>query len=333
MKRNPLASIKLLNIKPAFSLLFLLQALTATVLWGDLTIIDSISTGGSPSALKVHPFLHKLYVYDSYGSEIRVIDLECDTLIAEIPVTPGENRFILELDVTNNWIFAATVRDFQDFLYKIDCLTDSILAQKILGSATYISASLSPQTNSIFWGLEGGKIYRLDEHTLAVIDSFTTSYGLIEIISEVVDFGIFVYALRSVANTIAVIEWGANPEIMGVAISPYSDDMCLNPFNHSLYITHRYQNHITVVDPLNLRPLATINIANPAKRIAYSTALNHVYALIPNPHKVAVIDAATNSVVQYLPLQRCPISIAVDSHTGLAYIGCSNGKVYVIQDK
>lgn len=102
-------------------------------------------------------------------------------------------------------------------------------------------------------------------------------------------------------------------------LEPAAHGVAIDPVTHLAYVTRSAANTVDVFDPVTMKLVKRIAIADDPDAILYLPALKLVYAVSGDAKTATLIDPAKQAVVATIPLGGKPEFAAFDTRTHLVY--------------
>ncbi len=318
------------------------------------TITGTIATGTSPSAVAVNPVTHTIYVANSSGGTVTVIDGVTNSVTAT--VTTGLTPIALAVNPVTNQIYVANrgCVGFQIFCHDggdvtvIDGATNGATQVGDSNASNPESIAVNPVTNSVYVANHSGSVTVIDgasnsiTRTIANPGAANLAGGAMAVNSTTnkiyVTFGLsnqIVTPNPVPPGNVAVIDGVSNVATLiqdPNAVAPVA--VAVNPVTNKIYVANRGNSslsnngNITVIDGTTN---ATTTIADPGAigptAVAVNTATNKIYvankddAAMDQDGGVTVIDGATNAVVNVKDPNAVALhGVAVDETANKVYV-------------
>jgi YVTN family beta-propeller protein len=265
-----------------------------------------VSVGAGPVALAVNPSSNRIYVANSAGGSVSVLDGVKDTVLATLDV--GANPYVVAADQITDKIYVSNT--FSDLITIIDGSTNSITKLKA-GSA-----------DAIVIDERLGKVFLLGYETpdLTLLDNKPAIRGKLK-----VGMHLWAIAVNETAQTLYITRSGNSElavvdEISGsVSAIPTGKTPCaveLNRVTNIIYVVNHTGDSVTAIDAAKHAVIATIKVGHRPQGIAIDSVRNRIYIANRNDDSISVIDGAQNVVVQTLRTGKNPFALATNQNTG-----------------
>jgi YVTN family beta-propeller protein len=268
--------------------------------------MSSIRVGQGPVAIALNAATNRIYVANSDGGSISVIDAGSDSLIATVNV--GPRPYVVAVNPVTNRIYVSNT--FSDLITVINGATNSTTTVKA-GSADAIVVD-SHLAKVYLLGYEDTNLIVLNGQ-IARIRVGIHAWGM---------------ALNETTGTLYVTRVGSSElvmvdEISGLTTIPtgaFPSAVAVNPVTNVVYVANYGDDTVTVIDGARRTVTATIKVGRRPQALAVDTKKNRVYVANTHSNDIAVIDAARNIVLQTLHVGKNPYALVVDPDSGRLYV-------------
>ena len=272
--------------------------------------MSSVRVGAGPVAIAVNAATDRIYVANSEGGSVSVIDGKNDSVIATLTV--GPRPYVVAVNPATNRIYVSNT--FSNLITMIDGATNSTTAVKA-GSADAIAVDSRLD-----------KVYLLgyEDTNLTVLNRTPSVVGKIP-----VGIHAWAVALSETASTVYVTRSGSSELVMVNSVSgivttvPTGAIPCavaINPVTNLAYVVNHGDDTVTVIDGARRAVIATVKVGLRPQAIAVDAKKNRVYVANTHSDNVTVIDGARNSVLNTLDAGKNPYALAVDPKSGQLYV-------------
>ena len=317
---NPTA----IAINPATNRIYVAMSANnaVTVIDGATNNTESVTVGTLPSAVAVNPATNKIYVVNTFANSVTVIDGATN---GTTTVDTGRLPTAVAINVATNraYVIAST-----GSVTVID--GDTNAAQTVPTTPNGAAIAVNPVTNMIYAAC-GTSLVTIDGGTntahFTAAPFRATTIAVNPLTNQIYVAGagspnatprINVWAIDGATNNITPLSDANNPMIMAV-----------NPVTNRIYLATPNATDVAVLDGsvntiVNV-PLdhVSASVVNPLTR--------RIYALNSLVHPtVSVLDAATNAVIDIVPLDVQPVGIALNERTNKVYVLKTDNTVAVI---
>ena len=286
--------------------------------------LENVTAGANPSAIAVNPGTHQIYVANSGGSTVTVIDEVSHAVVAT--ARTGKNPVAIAVDPVSNRIFVANFSG--NTVAVIDGTTNTVLTTMAVGEAPYAIA-VNPVTRQIY-------VANSSNNTVSIIDGMTLT------VTTTVGVGTnpVAIAVNPVSNQVYVANKGSNSvtvidgvsRVVADTVSAGQDPVAItvDPVSDQIYVANLGSNNVTVIDGATRNVVAAVSAGTNPTAIAVNPLLNQIYVANVNSGNVTIIDGATN-VSAAVRAGSGPQAIAVNPVSNQIYVAnVSDADVMVI---
>ena len=268
--------------------------------------ISRVHVGAGAVALAINSVTNRIYVANSQGGSITVLDGTTDSVFATLDV--GANPYVVAVNSVANKIYVSNT--FSEVVTIIDGATNSMTKLKA-GSADAIA--IDPNL---------GKVYLLgyEDMNLTVLDDKPSIAGKLKVGIHPWDITIIpatstLYVTRSGNAQLAVVD-----ELSGsITTVPTGATPCavaLNTTTNTIYVVNHTDDTVTAIDATKHIVVAAIKVGHQPQGIAVDPIRNHIYVANTHDDSISVIDGSKNQVVKTLPTGKNPFALVVNPKTG-----------------
>jgi len=286
----------------------------------------SVSTGKMPNGIAVNEQTNKIYISNSSGNSVTVIDGTTNEVLTTIAV--GDSPSAIALDKNRNTIYVANY--FDNSVSVIDGATDT-LTTTIPVSGGPRRLAVDSSTHTVYVGHYADDVVKLiDGDTQSVVATVPIP-GTINAIT--VNDATYKAYVASSAGIVTVI--GADWQTTDVAVGNKPVAIGVNKTTNKIYVVSDKSGNgeVKVIDGAADAVTATLNTENGPTAVAVNEETNAVYVTNQGSASLTVIDGATNDVsVVSLAAGSGPIAAAVDPGTNRIYIAHNSGYTMSIVD-
>lgn len=279
-------------------------------LWAHAqTLLGTVPTGYMPVALDVNSVTNKIYVANTNGNSVTVIDGATNSAVT---VGAGWAPSAVAVNNVSNKIYVANANS--NTVTVIDG-TNNTSASVGVGSQPMAIAA-NPVTNKIY-------VSNYHGNTVTVIDGATNS-------TATVPAGSFPEALavNQITNQVYVVNCGgANVTVIDGATNSTStvaagadpEALAINRQTNQIYVANYTTDTLTVIDGAT-KLTTTLNVGQGPSAVAVNPLTNQIYVANEQSGSVTLIDGATLSVINTVAVGSNPNTLQVDPVTNKAYV-------------
>ena len=242
-----------------------------------------------------------LYVPNTSGSTVSVIDTGNDTVIATIPIASSSpDGAAVSPDGTLLYVASEG-----GVVSVISTATNSVVGTIPVGAGADTIA-FSPNGSLAYIGHYGGDyVSVIDTANNTVLTNITVGSGAYAV--AVSPDGSRAYVTNENSGTVSVIDTSSNSVVASIPIGSTPTGIAISPDGTHVYASNYGSGTVSVIDAATNTVTATINVGTNPYGVVFSPDGLHAYVATYGG-TVAVIDTATNSVTA---------SIAVGSSVGI----------------
>ena len=327
-------------VNPITNRIFVANQSTGTVTVFDGanpgTILQTVSIGGTPSALEVDTVHNVVYVANSGDSQVSIIDASFN--VTNVTLSPPAHSDSLAYNPVLNIVYGTSSADSVGFQFTGGAGDQTVSPYGLFGPTDPIAVAVNPALGQIYTifgnnnsanefnspsgnGIGFGPCSNTGNPTALAVNAatntvyFTCSDGTVNAFQGNDGF--------HVGTTFTPIG-GTHPE--AIAINPVTDMVYVaDPYNESIYVingaTNQFVTSILIYDtdsiPAIIEPFS----------VAVDVASNKIYVLsvdqnFPKTPNITIIDGATNTIIGTRPLANplgANTQLAVNPVTGVSY--------------
>ena len=285
----------------------------------------TIPVGSIPNALAINPATNQIYVVNSQGGTVSVIDggnLTAPTtrvIVGSIPSDAVVNPVTNKIYVSNSDSKSISV---------IDGANPTAAPVTVTVGTNPVAGAVNRVTNTYYVANEGS-------NSVSVINGVTNT------VTNTVAVGSnpHVVALNPVTNkiyvansvSISVID-GTNPAAPPVTVTAGVNPtaIAVNPVTNKVYVANSSTNNVTVIDGATNTVVTTVPAGTTPNAIGVNPVTNKIYVVNSASNNVTVIDGASNTVKTNETVGLGPVQIGVNSLTNQVYVSNNNSTMSVI---
>ena len=289
--------------------------------------VTSTIPTGSATDVATNPITNMVYVTHYGPGTVDIVNGSSDALISTIQLEPlawgvAVNSASNTVYITHYDVYATSNR--KGNLSIIDGSSGAV-AEVTVGIDPF-DVAVNPNTNMVYVSDPlAGQVFAVNGSTGAVVASIPVgeAYGI-----AVNPATNRVYAVYSCS--LAVIDGSSSTVINTFSVScPLpSHDVAVNQVTGAIYVSARYS--IEVFDGSTNARIASISPGcNTPYKLDVNSATAKVYVTCVNNKLLSVVDGATNSLVQTIPLDASPQDVAANLANNETYVATLSGVTVV----
>jgi len=344
------------------AVLFLLFAVLLTRPALPQTVTATLNVGSSPAAIAVNPVTSTVYVVNSAGNSVSVINGATNSVTATVstgtnPVAVAVNSLTNTVYVANNGSnnitvingannTASTVTDpnaIAPVALALDPLTNMVYVADsgsnnltvINGAGNTVAATVGVGTNP------SAVVVNPATNTVFVANrassNVTVVNGASNTVAATVDVGTnptaltvdaatnMVYVANNGSNNVSVIAGASDTVVATIGTGTSPAAVAVNPITDTVYVANSGSSNVTVINGSNNTVTATVTVGNSPVAVAADPTTNEVYVANNASNNVTVIAGATNATTTVAdPNATALVALAVDPVTNTVYVA-NNG--------
>jgi len=268
----------------------------------------------NPIGVPQIPNTNKIYVVDSPGNQIFVINGITNEIITSISV--GENPRASVFEPTLNKLYVSNIKS--GTVSVIDTLTNTVQSTiPVLGAG---SIDIDTTTKKVYvpsFGL--GTITVIDANTDEIVDTIVTSGTNLSEIVVNTDLQ-RLYVADGASNTLIVVDIATKTEINTTALSGIPVGMALNLSNNSVYIALFTVNTVVAFDGVTNTIIENIPVGFAPTGVGVNSLTNKVFVANAGSGTVSVIDSLINAEIDTINLLPSILGVAVNENTDRVFV-------------
>jgi YVTN family beta-propeller protein len=283
-------------------------------------VLARMPVGKDPVSIALNPDTNLVYVTNSGGANVSVIDGNTDKVIATVPV--GDFPYTVTVNRRANKVYVS--RTFSDVTVIIDGKTNvrttvkagvgDAVAAEPFESGTYMTSFESVQA-TVFDGPDDhvSKI-TTPNHMWAMAASPATKK---------------VYAVSVGNSNVTVIDGNSHTtRIVKAGEIPCAVAVDYN--SGRAFVANFASNDVTVIDGASDSIVGTVSVGPKPQAIAVDSSNHKVYVVSTHESTATVLDGTSNSRLRTVKTGKAPFAIAVNSKTHVAVALSLDGDLTVI---
>jgi YVTN family beta-propeller protein len=242
-----------------------------------------------------------LYIADTVGDAVRVIDTLTNNLTTQIGLFPGSTPVDLTLDTTNNYLCIVATGFAGGLVYLVDC-ADNL---------TYVGAGVISDPRESTFDPINNRIYvtSYSANSVSVINTLLPTSGIpYTLTSSTISVGTNpssisydvntgrVFVLNQGSNTISVIDTFTNTITNTITGQTNMTRCYVNDNNNTLYVLRGANNEVLTYNTISLSSGTTISVGDLPYTLTFDST--YVYVGNYNDDTISVINSSTNTVVK-----------------------------------
>jgi YVTN family beta-propeller protein len=278
-------------------------------------VLTRTPVGKEPLSLALNADTNRVYVTNSGGGTVSVIDGSTDQVIATVPV--GDLPYTITVNRASNKVYVS--RTFSDVTVIIDGKTNvpttvkagvgDAVAAESLDNKTYLTSFESLQVTA--FDPANDRISRINtpNHMWAMAANPVTKN---------------VYAVSVGNSNVTIIDGNSQTtKLVNAGQNPCA--VAVDYSSGKAFIANFGSNDVTVIDGASDSVVGTVSIGPKPQAIAVDSSNHKVYVASTHESTVTVLDGTKLSVLGTVKVEKSPFAIAVNSQTHTAVVLSLNG--------
>jgi len=283
----------------------------------DGDIIATISVGSSPKGIAFDSANNRMYVANSAGNTVSVIDTS-DNSVDASTISVGSSPQGIAFDSANNRMYVANYGP--NTVSVINTATNAVIATISVGSNPY-DVAFDSANNRMYVANYGGNTVSVIDTSDNSVDPSTISVGSGPRDITFDSANNRMYVTNTGSNNVSVINTATNAVIATISVGSSPRGVAFDSANNRMYVVNNGPNNVSVIDTSdNSVDPSTISVGSSPHGIAFDSANNRMYVVNYGNSKVSVINTATNAVIATISVGSNPFGIAFDSANNRMYV-------------
>ncbi len=291
------------------------------------SILTTIDVGNEPIGIGVNINTNRIYVANSGGNSVSIIDGETHKVIDTVgvgssPAGVGVNHITNRIYVANSGASTVSV-----IAFSINQLLTEIEVDNIP-----VGVGVNTRSNQIY-------VTNFANNTVSVINGVanqrldTLQVGAFPMGIAVNTATNIIYVANIDDNTVTVINGLAGSVVGAIRVGREPISVAANIVTDKIYVSNSVDNTVSVINGANQSIVNAVKVGSFPQGIGVNPTTNRIYVVNFNDDTVSVIDGTTDKVVNTFQVGEKPIGVGVNSSSNLIYISNnSSNSVTVIQD-
>ena len=287
--------------------------------------VDVIPVGTNPSALGINPTTNMIYVVNSGGKTVSVIN-GGNLTAPQVSVTVGNIPSDAVVNPVTNKIYVSN--DGDGTISVIDGANPTTASTAIVKVGTNpVAGAMNRVTNTYYVANEGSNsVSVINGATNEVTDTITVGTSPHVIALNPVTNKIYV-ANNTNVSVIDGTNLATAPVTVPAGTNPTA--IAVNPVTNKIYVANSGSNNVTVIDGATNGVVTTVVAGTTPNAIGVNPVTNKVYVVNNGSNNVTVIDGATDTPTA-VAVGPGPVQIGVNSLTDQVYVSNNNNTMSVI---
>jgi YVTN family beta-propeller protein len=314
----------------AFILLFAGLALPLNIAYAE-QVVTIIPVGTEPMAVATNSNTNKIYVANTNGNDVSVIDGVTNNVISTILVGSGPHN--IKVNPATNMIY---VSNFGGGISVIDGKTDAVVFT--ISGINPNAIAVNPNTNLIYATVRSVGVYVINGSTNAIASKIPFNYNEDPIQPVVNPNTNMIYVpticLYCHPSYVVVINGSTNTRVMNIPYGNSFGDADMNIITNMIYVSDVANNYqIDVINGSSNRIVSNIPMTSYVTGVGVNPNTNLIYVASGADNSTYVINGTNNNIVEKIPAGYNPAGVAVNPNTHVIYVtNAADNTVSVIGD-
>ena len=274
--------------------------------------VKSIATGANPDAIAVNSTTDRVYVVNSGGGYVSVLDGATDEAIGTMKT--DRRPYYIALNETTNKAYVSNT--FSKVMTVLD-LSAGTSTEWPVGSG-----------DAVIVDSKGDQVYLLgyEDPNLRIMNGLSGEVtrdpvGSIHAWAPAFDEELRkLYVTRVGSADVLIVDLESRAHSV-IKVGNYPCAIAVNPGTHMAYVANYVDNTVSVINGRSGTIKATIPVGLHPQSIAIDPKRNRVYVGNVHSDDISVIDGSRMKLIQTLPGGNHPYAVVVDPETGAVYAG------------
>ena len=276
---------------------------------GTLVVTDTVTVSAAQ-----HGFV---YVPESTGNVVKVIDGSADTLITTVPT--GANPLGLAISTDGSRVYVGNAND--STITVINGINNTVTDTIHTGYRPF-GICISPDGNKLYAACYGSdSVYVISTASNAVtgiIAGVNTPTGIC-----ISPDGSKLYVCNSGVNTVSVISTSTNSVIATVPVGIYPYGIVISPDGSTVYVANLSDTTLSVISTASNTATADINVGLSPRCVSVGPDGSRVYVSNSIAHAVYVVNTSNNTITDTINAYHVT-GMTVSPDGGLLYVVCGD---------
>ena len=277
-------------------------------------VTASLTVGSSPAAIAVNPSTGTVYVANSAGNSVSVINGATNTVTT---VSTGTNPVALAVNPLTNTIYV--VNSGSNNVTVINGATNVPSTVTDPNAISPSAVALDPLTNMVYVANSGSNNLTVINGTGNTVAA-TVSVGNSPAAVAVNPATNRVYVSNRGGGNVSVVNGATKTVVATVTVGTTPVALTVNAATNTLYVANSGSSNLTVISGASNHVVATVGTGTTPVAVAVNPVTNTVFTANNGSGNVTVINGINNTVTATLPAGNGPIAVAADPTTNQIYV-------------
>jgi YVTN family beta-propeller protein len=296
-----------------------LWLLFGCVLWARAAlpqnVTGTIGVGNSPAAIAVNPVTSTIYVVNSAGNSVSVINGATNTLTTT--VTTGTTPVALAVNPLTNMVYVAN--NGSNNITVIDGTNNTASTITNPNGIAPVAVALNPVTNIVYVANGGSNnltvINGANNTVVATVGGGSNPTAVV--VNPATDM---VYVANRSSNNVTVVNGSNNTVAATVGTGTNPVCLAVDTATDMVYAANSGSNNLTVINGASNTVAATVNTGTSPVAVTVNPVTDNIYVANNGSSSVSVINGVNNTVTATVTAGNSPIAVAADPTTNQIYV-------------
>lgn len=255
-----------------------------------------------------------MYVGHGVGTELTLIDLTADTVMATVPLGGAPRAVALSPDGL--------------FAYVANFSADSVAVLETPGNTVVETMPVGDLTQFIRMSPDGNVAYATNSNSDNMSVISTASNTVIETV-DVGTFplgiaftpdGAFAYVVAGPGDSVSVVSTATHTVVDRIGVGNGPIDAAVTPDGSTVYVTSNNADNLTIISTATNTVVGTVPVGGGPVSIAITPDGSAAFVTNEDDDTVSRIDTNTNTSTATIAVQDRPIAVAVTPDGGFVYV-------------
>ena len=274
----------------------------------------AITVGSQPIGIAINSTDTKMYVGNTGGGTVSVVNIPANTIAATITV--GTNP--VGIAITPNGTYVYVANKGSNNVKVITTASNTVTSTITVGSGPH-GIAINPAGTLVYVANYGGttvSVITISSNTVtATITVGTNPYAI-----AITPDGTKAYVTNEGSNNVKVIDISSNTVTATIAVGSEPNGIAINPTGTKVYVANWSGNTVSVIAIPSNTVTSTINVGTGPDGVTISPDGNKVYVANNSTNNVSIISTSTDTILSTVAVGTTPTCIALTSNSSKVYI-------------
>jgi YVTN family beta-propeller protein len=278
-------------------------------------VTASVLVGSSPAAVAVNPVTDTIYVVNSSGNSVSVINGATNAVTAT--VNTGTNPVALAVNPLSNMVYV--VNNGSSNITAINGATNATSTITNPNGIGPVAVALNPLTNMVY-------VANFESNNLTVINgtgntvAATVGAGNNPTAVAVNPATNMVYVANRASSNVTVVNGANNTVAATVTTGTNPVSLAVDTATNTIYAANNGSSNLTVISGASNTVVATVITGTSPAAVTVNPVTDTVYVANNGSGDVTVINGANNTVTTTVTTGSSPVALAADPTTNQIYV-------------